>query len=61
VTVFIDSNIPTYVAGADRALRNPARRFLERVRTGKVGGCTSTQVLREKLTPEQVRRDAGRE
>jgi len=49
VTVFIDSNIPMYVAGADHPLRQPARRFLERVRAGKVGACTSTEVLQEIL------------
>jgi len=49
VTVFIDSNIPMYVAGADHPLRQPARRFLERVRVGKVEACTSTEVLQEIL------------
>jgi predicted nucleic acid-binding protein len=49
VTLFIDSNIPMYVAGADHPLRQPARRFLERVRAGKVAACTSTEVLQEIL------------
>ena len=49
MTVFIDSNIPMYVAGSDHPLRQPARRFLERVREGKVAGCTSTEVLQEIL------------
>ncbi|HEU4937837.1 MAG TPA: type II toxin-antitoxin system VapC family toxin [Vicinamibacterales bacterium] len=47
--VFIDSNIPMYVAGRDHPNREPARRFLERVRGGDVEGCTSTEVLQEIL------------
>lgn len=47
--VFIDSNIPMYVAGRDHPLREPARRFLARVRAGEVEGCTSTEVLQEIL------------
>jgi len=49
VKVFIDSNIPMYVAGRDHPLREPARRFLARVRAGDVEGCTSTEVLQEIL------------
>ena len=47
--VFIDSNIPMYVAGQEHPLREPAKRFLERVRSGKLEACTSTQVLQEIL------------
>jgi hypothetical protein len=47
--VFIDSNIPMYVAGRDHPNREPARRFMERVRAGEVEGCTSTEVLQEIL------------
>lgn len=47
--VFIDSNIPMYVAGRDHAWREPARRFLQKVRSGEVDGCTSTEVLQEIL------------
>lgn len=47
--VFVDSNIPMYVAGRDHPNREPARRFLERVRSGEVETCTSTEVLREIL------------
>ena len=47
--VFIDSNVPMYVAGAAHPHRAPARRFLERVRSGEVAGCTSTEVLQELL------------
>jgi len=49
VTVFIDSNIPMYVAGKPHAHRDPSRRFLERVRSGEVEGVTSTEVLQEIL------------
>jgi predicted nucleic acid-binding protein len=47
--VFVDSNIPMYVAGRDHPLRDPARRFLERARSGEVEICTSTEVLQEIL------------
>ena len=47
--VFIDSNIPMYVAGRDHPNREPANRFLRRVRGGKVDACTSTEVLQEIL------------
>ena len=47
--VFIDSNIPMYVAGRDHPNRDPARRLLDAVRAGSVDGCTSTEVLQEIL------------
>jgi predicted nucleic acid-binding protein len=47
--VFIDSNIPMYVAGRDHLCRDPSRRFLEKVRAGEVDACTSTEVLQEIL------------
>ena len=47
--VFVDSNLPMYVAGRDHPLREPAQRFLARVRDGEVEGCTSTEVLQEIL------------
>jgi len=47
--VFIDSNIPMYVAGREHPHREPARRLLARVRSGEVDGCTSTEVLQEIL------------
>ncbi|HET7292766.1 MAG TPA: type II toxin-antitoxin system VapC family toxin [Vicinamibacteria bacterium] len=47
--VFIDSNIPMYVAGRDHPLREPSRRFLARVQAGEVEGCTSTEALEEIL------------
>lgn len=61
--VFIDSNIPMYVAGREHANRDPARRFLARVRAGQVEGCTSTEVLQEILCRYSAlkRRDLARE
>lgn len=47
--VFVDSNVPMYVAGRDHPLREPARRFLEAARAGEVEICTSTEVLQEIL------------
>jgi predicted nucleic acid-binding protein len=47
--VFIDSNIPMYVAGREHAHREPSKRFLARVREGEVDACTSTEVLQEIL------------
>lgn len=47
--VFIDSNIPMYVAGREHPNREPARVLLDKVRMGKVDACTSTEVLREIL------------
>ena len=47
MSVFIDSNLPMYVAGREHPNRAPARRFLDRVQSGEVDGCTSTEVLQE--------------
>ncbi|MBM3778023.1 MAG: type II toxin-antitoxin system VapC family toxin [Acidimicrobiia bacterium] len=47
--VFVDSNIPMYVAGRDHPLCDPSRRFLARARSGEVEICTSTEVLQEIL------------
>jgi len=47
--IFIDSNIPMYVAGRDHAARGPTKRFLTRVQRGDVETCTSTEVLQEIL------------
>jgi predicted nucleic acid-binding protein len=49
VKVFVDSNIPMYVAGREHALREPARRFMGRVSAGEVEAVTSTEVLQEVL------------
>jgi hypothetical protein len=47
--VFVDSNIPMYVAGREHPLRGPSRRLLARVQAGELEGCTSTEVLQEIL------------
>jgi uncharacterized protein len=47
--VFVDSNVPMYVAGRDHPLREPALRFLARVRSGEIEAYTSTEVLQEIL------------
>jgi predicted nucleic acid-binding protein len=49
VIVFIDANIPMYVAGREHPHREPARRFLEAVRRNKIEACTSAEVLQEIL------------
>jgi predicted nucleic acid-binding protein len=47
--VFIDSNIPMYVAGREHPMREPSRRFLQSVGRGRIDACTSTEVLQEIL------------
>ena len=47
--IFVDSNIPMYVAGADHPNRIPARTFLAEARAGSYDLCTSTEVLQEIL------------
>ncbi len=47
--VFVDSNVPMYVAGREHPNREPARRLMARVRAGEIEGCTSTEVLQEIL------------
>jgi len=49
VKVFLDSNIPMYVAGGEHPNRGPARRLLERAGAGEIEVCTSTEVLQEIL------------
>jgi len=47
--VFVDSNIPMYVAGREHPNRAPSARFLARARAGEIDICTSTEVLQEIL------------
>ncbi len=47
--VFVDSNIPMYVAGSEHPNRAPASRFLEEALGGEFDLCTSTEVLQEIL------------
>lgn len=61
--VFIDSNIPMYVAGRVHPNREPARHFLGRVAKGEIEAYTSTEVLQEILYRYSSlgRRDLARE
>ena len=47
--VFVDSNIPMYVAGGEHPNRELARRFMDRAQAGDFETCTSTEVLQEIL------------
>ena len=47
--VFVDSNIPMYVAGAEHPNKAPATRFLETAGDRGFELCTSTEVLQEIL------------
>lgn len=47
--VFVDSNVPMYVAGREHPNRAPALRLLERARAGELELCSSTEVLQEIL------------
>jgi uncharacterized protein len=49
VKVFIDSNIPMYVAGSEHPHRDPSRRLLAKVQSGEIEGYTSVEVLQEIL------------
>lgn len=50
MNVFIDSNVPMFVAGGAHENRDKARRFLAQVHKGQIEACTSTAVLEEILT-----------
>jgi predicted nucleic acid-binding protein len=47
--IFVDSNIPMYVAGREHPNRGPSLRLLERARAGEIRICSSTEVLQEIL------------
>jgi predicted nucleic acid-binding protein len=47
--VFIDANIPMYIAGHDHPNRDRAIRFMRQVEAGDIDACTSTEVLQEIL------------
>jgi predicted nucleic acid-binding protein len=49
VIVFIDSNIPMYVAGREHPHCQPSQRFLAAVQRNEIEGCTSAEVLQEIL------------
>ena len=47
--VFVDSNVPIYVAGQEHDNKPPADRFFEKVVAGEIEACCSTEVLNEIL------------
>ena len=47
--VFVDSNVPMYVAGSEHPNKRPATAFLHAVRSGKYEAYASTEVLQEIL------------
>jgi len=68
VIVFVDSNIPKYVAGRPHAHQEPSRHFLDAVARKEIDACTSSEVLQEILYRysalsrydlARFRRDAG--
>ena len=49
VTVFIDTAIVMYAAGADHPLRDPCRRIIDQISDGSLDAVTSTEVIQEIL------------
>jgi predicted nucleic acid-binding protein len=49
VTLFIDANIPMYVAGREHRFKSPSTLFLRRVAEGKVRAASDVEVLQEIL------------
>jgi predicted nucleic acid-binding protein len=49
VKVFVDSNIPMYVAGKEHPHRERARRLLTKIQRGQIEGFTSVEMLQEIL------------
>ena len=47
--VFVDSNIPMYVAGKEHPHRERARRLLTKIQRGQIEGFTSVEMLQEIL------------
>ncbi len=47
--IFVDSNVPMYVAGGDHPNRGPALRLMARARSREIELVTSTEVLQEIL------------
>ena len=47
--IFVDSNIPMYVAGREHPNREPSLHFLELARSGVIDICSSAEVLQEIL------------
>jgi predicted nucleic acid-binding protein len=49
VTLFIDSAVIMYAAGADHPLREPCRQILNAIADGRMSAVTSTEVIQEIL------------
>lgn len=49
MTVFVDSNIPMYVAGREHPFKEPSRSFLRKVALGEVTAASDVEVLQEIL------------
>ena len=49
MTVFIDTAVIMYAAGAEHPLREPSRRVLSRIGTGELDGVISVEVVQEIL------------
>ena len=48
-TLFIDANLIMYSVGSPHPLREPCKKFLERIKSGEILGVTNTEVLQEIL------------
>ena len=55
VIVFIDSNIPMYVAGRQHPNREPSRRFLTAVRQKEIDACTVIEASETSGAKKQAR------
>jgi hypothetical protein len=49
VKVFVDANIPMYVAGRDHPFKEPSADFLRRVARGEIEAASDVEVLQEIL------------
>lgn len=49
MTVFVDSNIPMYVAGRDHPFKKPSTAFLKKVAVGDISAVSDVEVLQEIL------------
>lgn len=47
--LFLDANIIMYALGKEHPLRNPCRKYLERIKNGEITVVTDTEVLQEIL------------
>ena len=49
MTVFVDSNIPMFVAGRDHPYKEPSTAFLKKVAVGDISAVSDVEVLQEIL------------